>query len=136
MDLSSLLASDDVVMEIKDAANQPMVNDAKEKMLITFHGIDSDGHVAARNAAINRVKKATARGRTMMAEEETELTVDFLVALTKGWSGLQESGVALEYSADNARRIYNKIPALREQADTFTAAMGLRSNFSKAASKS
>lgn len=136
MDLSSLIASDDVTMEIKNDAKEPMVNDAGQKMIITFHGIDSEGHIAARNASINRVKKATARGRTMTAEEDVELTVDFLVALTKGWSGLQESGVALEYSTNNARRIYIKIPALREQADDFTAALGLRANFSKAASKS
>jgi hypothetical protein len=65
------------------------------------------------------------RGRLTPEELEAEAT-DLLVALTHGWFLLAPDGspIDLPFTAENARRIYDKVWWVREQVDEFAADRG------------
>ncbi len=53
------------------------------------------------------------------AEEIENDDLEQLVAVTVAWSGVGLDGSDLPYSADNARKLYKRLPWLREQAGAF-----------------
>lgn len=55
------------------------------------------------------------KNRASLEEMEAE-TIDQLVAVTTGWSGIVLSGEAIPFSADKARWLYASYPWIREQA--------------------
>jgi hypothetical protein len=65
-------------------------------------------------------------GKELSRAQMVQLTVDLLAACTLGWRGLETAGVAFEFSAANARRLYTDYPAIREQVNT---AVADRTNF-------
>lgn len=52
------------------------------------------------------------------ADSRREL-VDLLVAVTTGWTNMVYDGRALDPTPENFRFIYERVPSIRRQADTF-----------------
>lgn len=64
------------------------------------------------NSRINQRKKVT-------VEQTQQDALDLLVAVTVGWAGMTENGEELEFSPENAKRVYRDYPWIKEQADEF-----------------
>ena len=81
----------------------------------TLLGVDSDAF-----QELERAKKRT-RLKTqkidITVEELENQTLDTLTAMTIGWKNVVLDGKELEFSPENARRIYSKFPWVREQID-------------------
>lgn len=101
-------------------------------MQILVAGTDSDRYRSVLHAHQNRRVQAFSRGQPLRlsAEEQENERLDLLVSCTLGWKGVSEDGsTPLEFSPENARRVYVDFPAIREQVDM---AIADRSLFMKA----
>jgi hypothetical protein len=84
-----------------------------------------------------RLSRMAAGKQTELTEDEvleTEAdTLDILAACTLGWAGvLTPAGEPIPCTQENARKLYENYPLVREQVDQF---MSQRANFLKALSK-
>lgn len=130
MDLASLdtvkKSSSGTFMPIKHPVTDEVVMDeaTKKPVAICLRGLDSPEYAAAQfRMADRRISKAVKKGRVdanaMRAEDVYNEQLDLLLDCTVGWEGVQLDGVTLEYNRDNARKLYLRLPFLREQAQTF-----------------
>jgi len=94
-------------------------------------GEDSERFRKQDRTARSRRLARQQQGRAMKlsADELDSDALEMLVAVTVGWSGLALDGADLPYSPDNARKLYTRLPWLREQAQAFVLD---RANFLKA----
>lgn len=108
-------------MELRDAADAPVLKADGSPMTITLLGKDSDAFIKQENAATNRRLAQGPRAK-VTAEALKADAVAILARCTVAWDFSEpctyESAVAL----------YNKFPAIREQVDAFIAD---RANFTK-----
>lgn len=95
-------------------------------VIIKLYGQDS---TAFREEMQNRAKIQLARRQKIDVEKLTSDAADLLAACTIGWVGLTEGGQEIEFSRENAKRIYTKYGWLRQQVDEFVSD---RANFFKA----
>jgi hypothetical protein len=103
------------------------VDDGKGKktkrfVTITLLSQDSDEFKRVQKRVTNKkLDKATKRGKMpkVTAEQLEEDQLDMLVACTVGWENVMLNGQVLEFSKENARLLYESVPAIREQADNF-----------------
>lgn len=110
------------VMVVRHPADGVPLTDASgAEVTLVLAGQDSERCRSARRAAANRRLKDQVAGlRSQVTREEIENdNLEVLVACTLGWSGMVEAGVALTFSADNARKVYKRLPWLAEQAEAF-----------------
>ena len=56
----------------------------------------------------------------------------FLAALTKSWQGIEDGDKPLDFSEENAKRVYSEVPVIAGQVDQFIVR---QSNFLPKASK-
>lgn len=59
-------------------------------------------------------------------EKSQDDALTLLAVCTVGWNGINESGQPLPCTRENAKRVYEKFPFIREQVDDF---IGDRRNF-------
>lgn len=103
-------------------------------VFISVVGKDSvifKGHVRAKaNERLRKTAEAGRRGREgdpITVEGAEKDTIDLLAACTTAWRNVTFEGAALEFSADNARRLYGE-SWIREQVDEAVGDLG---NFMK-----
>ena len=95
-------------------------------VLKDFDGIDQDASVDVVGIGSRIHKQAmkkiedqetifAKRGKKMPTEQSDELYIEMLAKCTKGWKGIEEDGKAVEFSQDNAIRMYTDYPFLRQQ---------------------
>lgn len=128
MDLSTLdvseAASRGATMELRNpATGETLYSDGGEPVSITVLGSDSSEYRkrlrSAANGRINSRKKQT-------IEQLEQDGIGLLVAVTTGWRNIVVEGQNLEFSPEEARRLYEKYPWIREQVDEF---VNERANF-------
>jgi hypothetical protein len=130
MDLSSLIASSDVVeLQLKTMAGELMETEAGEAISLLVIGTDHSDFIKANNAIMNqRLKKATMTRKVQVTAEQLEAeNLQRTAACIKGFKNitLDES---LEYNDFNVRKLLKSVPFIREQVDEFVAD---RANFLK-----
>ena len=119
MDLATLdsvkAANEGAAMEVlHPTSNVPLKDDQDNPITITLIGQDSDKVKKRQRLEMNKRLKAGRRS-TMTAEELEE-------------QGIKLDGQLLDCTADNAMKVYKRVPWLREQVDSF---VGDRANFLK-----
>lgn len=134
MDLSTLdtaeLANQGALLELRDPAGNPVLQEDGSPVTLTLLGEDSDvvTHVNNRNA--NQFLRGTsAGGQAVTAEMSKTNEINKFAAATVGWSGIVVDGEAIQFSADAAKELYRRFPWIRDQVRTF---IGDRANFTKA----
>lgn len=132
MDLAILdtatLADEGVPMEVLTLDGTVLRDDAGNAVTITLLGADSAKVRNRQRMEIDKRLKRGNRAKSSAAEIE-ENGIDLLAFCTVGWSGMKFKGEEVPFSADNARKLYTALPALRDQVDAF---VGDRANFTKA----
>jgi hypothetical protein len=130
MDLRKFAVEETGVLELRNAADEPMVGDDGKQMSITLYGPGSRQYAKAQAAQQNRmIDKLKRKGKTeQTADEKAREQAEFLAGCTKGFS----SNMELDGLKDEAlfRAVYadNSIGFIAEQAGKFLGEWG---NFTK-----
>jgi hypothetical protein len=85
---------------------------------ITLAGGDSDRVKAVQRAQVNRRLQRRARD-PMTAEEVESEAIDVYAAATLSWTNIALGGEALACTPANAKKLYRRMPWVREQVDQF-----------------
>ena len=120
MDLSTL--------DVKKGANEGAelkllhpVSGEDTGIRISVVGRDSDLY----QQELRRIQNSRIR-KGVVTSASRDDGVELLAKCTTGWDGVEEKGSVLEFSEENAKRVYKAYPWIREQVELF---MGDRSNF-------
>lgn len=130
----------DLINFTSDKANVPVdviikhpVTNEPTDIVIQVLGLDSTSAQACldQQQAV-RFKKMMGSGEDAAPEFDPEINrqnlIELLVACTAGWKNVQFGGEALEYTRENAVKLYTQVPALRDQV---SKASGSRKLFFK-----
>jgi len=114
----------DTSAKSEEGVEMPLVlpnGDKVDGASIRVIGRDSkDYQDKSHKLSTRRIREATkSSGSGLQSEDLQADGLELAVTATKGWTGLSDGGQPLEYSADNARKIYTKYPWLREQVAAF-----------------
>lgn len=133
-----------LTLDTRDGANTGAIMDVEnpvtgEKLktadgapvTITLLGLDSDRLKKRQNELTNDVLKKGFRPKRVTAEKGEDDRLTTLALATVGWENIDLGGEKLDFSQDNARKLYRRLPWLAEQVDAF---VGDRANFLKASS--
>jgi hypothetical protein len=104
---------------------QPLRGPDGEEAYIEMHSSDSE--IARRHNRETQRRRLNMRGRGKLTPEELEAeATDLLVALTSDWLLVSLDGTILDlpFTAENARKVYDKVIWIREQVDEFAADRG------------
>ena len=131
MDLSKFdsvpAAEDGIDMVILNpVTNVPLLDDDGETPIsIRLSGMDSKRFRQASRTNVNNRLKGN---RYKMPDAETMESegLELLVKCTLSWKGIVLDGQTLDCTPANVRKVYTRLPWVREQVDTF---MGDRQNF-------
>lgn len=137
MDLSALdtseLANQGALLELRDPAGNPVLQDDGAPVTLTLLGEDSDVVTQINNRNANQfLRGASAGGQSVTAEMSRTNEINKFAAATVGWSGIVVDGEIVKFSADAAKGLYRRFPWIRDQVRTF---IGDRANFTKASRK-
>lgn len=112
-------ANQGATLHLRHPATGKKLEDAEgNPITITLAGSDSDLYRKAQRQITNRRLNETKKrgGLKMTSEELEEEALDILVACTLGWS----SNLVIDGEVPaNARKIYQRLPWTKEQADDF-----------------
>lgn len=104
-------------MELRDDADAPIMKPDGAPMTITLLGKDSDAYVKQDNANTNR-RLAQGTRLKITAEALRADSIALLARCTVGWD------FATPCTYEAAIQLYNKFPAIKEQADAFITDRG------------
>lgn len=117
-------------------STEPLLAANGTPVTIKVLGPDSSKYRALSRSNIRkRLSKMAENKQTTDADldENESDALDMLAACTVGWVGvLNTKGEPIECTVENARKLYEAYPVVREQVDGF---IGERANFLKASSK-
>ena len=112
-------AEEGAVMQVKN----PLTGEALGAT-ITLIGTDSK---AFRDLAKQRATAALKRTKEEQEDYDSDASlIEMLAKCTLAWSGIEEGAKAVEFSQENAVKMYSKYQWLKEQVDRF---IGDRANF-------
>lgn len=125
-----------VALQIKRLDGTPLVNAAGESVTITLLGPDSAKYRALTRESIKKRLDRRVQGASDVTMDDLDQiereTIEILVVCTVGWTGVRTpEGETIACTQDNARRLYENYPVVREQVDAF---VGNRANFLQASS--
>lgn len=125
-----------VALQIKRLDGTPLVNAAGESVTITLLGPDSAKYRALTRESIKKRLDRRVTGASDVTMDDLDQiereTIEILVVCTVGWTGVRTpEGETIACTQDNARRLYENYPVVREQVDAF---VGNRANFLQASS--
>lgn len=86
-----------------------------ETTTVDVLGVGSRVHKQAMKKIEDQEAIFAKRGKTMPTEQSDELYIEMLAKCTRGWKNIEEDGKQVEFSYDNAIRMYTEYPALRVQ---------------------
>lgn len=115
-------------MELRHPATRAVIcNEAGDPITIRLVGTDSTIYRKAQAAITNRKLAQNKRNVKITAEELEADGLELLAKCTVNWHhDLAVDGAPLEFSVDNARKLYRRFPWIREQAEEF---VNERANF-------
>lgn len=83
---------------------------------------DSEHFRRADRRIKNRNNAAMMKGRRQITQEMMEASsLDLLAAVTLDWENVRRSGADLPFSEEEARKLYEEKPFIREQVDAFAS---------------
>ena len=127
MDLTDFAALEDLTLDVVNPNTKlPLKDDAGKPVQIIFHNIDTQPYIRARNQYINATRALSHRGNVVTVEQDLEIGITFLAAITKGWSSMPAFKQKLEFNEKNCKRVYSGVHWLRQQVDDFVQKAGLR----------
>lgn len=134
LDTSAAAEQGAVMTILHPVTSEPLLAGDKTPYTLTLAGEDSARLTAfdraARDRALARAAANYGRRVKRMAEDLDKEVLDRLVAATISWApDFPLDGELLAYSPENARKLYTRLPWLREQAFAFYTDL---SNFLKA----
>lgn len=134
MDLSTLdtaeLANQGALLELRDPAGNPVLQEDGSPVTLTLLGEDSDIVTQVTNRNANQFLRGTsAGGQAVTAEMSRTNEINKFATATVGWSGIVVDGEVVTFSLDAAKALYRRFPWIRDQVRTF---IGDRANFTKA----
>lgn len=134
MDLSTLdtaeLANQGALLELRDPAGNPVLQEDGSPVTLTLLGEDSDVVTQVNNRNANQFLRGTsAGGQAVTAEMSRTNEINKFATATVGWSGIVVDGEVVTFSLDAAKALYRRFPWIRDQVRTF---IGDRANFTKA----
>lgn len=115
-------ANEGAKMEVRDAAGVLLTKADGSPITITLLGRDSDTFVKQENANTNR-RLAQGSRLKLTAEALKSEAISLLARCTVAWDFDEDC------TYENARELYTRFPAIKEQADEFISD---RANFTKA----
>lgn len=126
MDLSKIdlasAAEQGATMQLKHPVNGQLLfdgeGDHKKAITITLAGRDSERFQRAYRSIQNRRLGRRNKEKQTVEQFENE-TIELLARATLGWQHITLEGAPLEFSEQNARRLYERLPWVREQIDEF-----------------
>jgi hypothetical protein len=132
-DLSAYEIADDntSVMQVMDPVTGEPLADETGPVTITVISEDSEKFRASRRKAVNRRLKGRGN-QTYTAEQAETDAIEALVDATIGWSNISMDGQMVEFSRENVREVYRRLPWLVKQVDAHVTD---RSNFIRASSR-
>lgn len=138
MDLSTLdtaeLANQGALLELRDPAGNPVLQEDRSPVTLTVLGEDSDIVTQVNNRNANQFLRGTsAGGQAVTAEMSRTNEINKFATATVGWSGIVVDGEEVAFSPDAAKALYRRFPWIRDQVRAF---IGDRANFTKASRKS
>jgi hypothetical protein len=111
-----------VPMLVRRLDGSILTNSKSQNVEIVLLGPDSDTYRAMSRAQIRKRVNAVSAGKDPAPEEEERDIIAFLVAITKGWTGvLDKAGEPIPFSPEAAQKLYEGYPVIRDQVDQFTA---------------
>lgn len=134
MDLSTLdtaeLANQGALLELRDPAGNPVLQEDGSPVTLTVLGEDSDVVTQVNNRNANQFLRGTsAGGQAVTAEMSRTNEINKFATATVGWSGIVVDGEVVTFSLDAAKALYRRFPWIRDQVRAF---IGDRANFTKA----
>lgn len=87
----------------------------EEDASVDVVGIGSRIHKQAMKKIEDQENIFARKGKTMPTEQSDDLYIEMLAKCTKGWKNIEEDGKPVEFSYDNAVRMYTDYPFLRKQ---------------------
>lgn len=124
-------------LSIKKLDGSPLLDRNGQPVTILLLGPDSSKYRAlARENVRRRLEKRAAGGPAPITGDEIDEvereTLEILAVCTVGWKGVYTpDGDEIACTTDNARKLYENYPVVREQVDAF---VGSRANFIQASS--
>lgn len=131
-EISEFETTDVADMPVKNPKNGKPMMDGKLAVVIKLAGRDSEIYrKVSRELANKRAEAIRAAGADAQPTDDDleNEALDLLSALTLGWVGIAANGEPYPFSQENARKLYERLPWLREEVDRF---VGNRANFMKA----
>ena len=108
-----------VEMTLKLLDGEPAEAEDGTPVTITVAGSDRDVYHRAARVQRNQILEAKANGVEAGDDPVYEAWIDVLVACTLDWKGLADDNGPLPCTPENARRLYDQFPVVREQVDRF-----------------
>ncbi|QPB10617.1 hypothetical protein [Bacteriophage sp. 438212] len=138
MDLSTLdtseLANQGALLELRDPAGNPVLQEDGSPVTLILLGEDSDVVTQINNRNANQFLRGTSgSGQSVTAEMSRTNEINKFAAATVAWSGIVVDGEEVPFSTDAAKGLYRRFPWIRDQVRAF---IGDRANFTKASRKS
>lgn len=134
MDLAALdtseVANEGVPMPVHGPDGQPVLQEDGSPVTITLLGDDSDELVKFDRQLVNRNLRG---GQQITAELAEAKEINRLARATVGWDGVVLDGEVLNFSEENAKKLYKRFRWLRQQVRVFVSE---RVNFMKASPES
>ncbi len=112
------IAEEGATMVVHDIHGQPVKDSNDDDVYIVLAGMDSKRF---KEASINARKDVLAGKRKLEDQDITAIGVYTRAACTLAWGGMVRKGEAIECNFDNAKALYEDIPALSEQVAEFMA---------------
>lgn len=91
------------------------LDECETDVVVSVIGVGSRIFKQAKQKIDNQEALYEKRGKKMDEDTSNELWVELLAKCTKGWKNVEEDGKQVEFSYDNAVRMYSTYPFLRNQ---------------------
>mgnify|MGYP003652351720 FL=1 len=116
-------------MDIKELYTADAHEEGAEiRILSPVDGKETDFYIMVKGIDSKSYREAVRAYHRKLINKEDGGEIDLLIAITKGWRGLESKGKDVKFTAKLAKDLYVNAPNIASQVDTFVAA---RRNFIK-----
>lgn len=130
------LSEQGVPLTIRRLDGSPLLDREGQEVQITLYGPDSAKYRALTRENVRKRLERRAQGLAVTEDAIDEVeadSIEILAVCTASWRGVNTpQGEAIECTVENARKLYQNYPVIRDQVDAF---IGSRANFIQASSK-
>mgnify|MGYP001048739964 CR=1 FL=1 len=92
---------------------------AEIRIVSPLDGKETDFYISVRGIDSKQYRSAVKEFHRKMLNKDEDAEVYLLVAITKGWRGLKDGKLEVEFTEDKAKDLYSNSPAIAAQIDRF-----------------